>query len=81
MLAYIYICLISLQYIQKNYLGVCFEYVMLLFQQVSLLGLDVLGAFVDRLSGRFKPYIGTGKLNITLLRPKNNRHLGFFPVP
>ncbi|NXO30474.1 CLAP2 protein, partial [Cisticola juncidis] len=27
--------------------------------KVSLLGLDVLGAFVDRLSGRFKPYIGT----------------------
>ncbi|NXT04970.1 CLAP1 protein, partial [Prunella fulvescens] len=27
--------------------------------QVALLGLDVLGAFVDRLSGRFKPYIGT----------------------
>ncbi|XP_058279228.1 CLIP-associating protein 2 isoform X14 [Hirundo rustica] len=27
--------------------------------KVALLGLDVLGAFVDRLSGRFKPYIGT----------------------
>ncbi|XP_039405519.1 CLIP-associating protein 2 isoform X40 [Corvus cornix cornix] len=27
--------------------------------KVSLLGLDVLGAFVNRLSGRFKPYIGT----------------------
>ncbi|NXB36042.1 CLAP2 protein, partial [Eulacestoma nigropectus] len=27
--------------------------------KVSLLGLDVLGAFADRLSGRFKPYIGT----------------------
>ncbi|NXU36499.1 CLAP2 protein, partial [Drymodes brunneopygia] len=27
--------------------------------KVSLLGLDVLRAFVDRLSGRFKPYIGT----------------------
>ncbi|KGL72735.1 CLIP-associating protein 2, partial [Tinamus guttatus] len=27
--------------------------------QVALLGLDVLGAFVDRLSGRFKSYIGT----------------------
>ncbi|NXT65239.1 CLAP1 protein, partial [Chaetops frenatus] len=27
--------------------------------QVALLGLDVLGAFVDRLSGRFKPYTGT----------------------
>ncbi|XP_068058843.1 CLIP-associating protein 2 isoform X23 [Anomalospiza imberbis] len=26
--------------------------------KVALLGLDVLGAFVDRLSGRFKPYIG-----------------------
>ncbi|KAM9257959.1 CLIP-associating protein 2 isoform 4-T4 [Cariama cristata] len=26
---------------------------------VALLGLDVLGAFVDRLSGRFKSYIGT----------------------
>ncbi|RMC05392.1 hypothetical protein DUI87_18582 [Hirundo rustica rustica] len=29
--------------------------------KVALLGLDVLGAFVDRLSGRFKPYIGTVK--------------------
>ncbi|KFW81999.1 CLIP-associating protein 2 [Manacus vitellinus] len=28
--------------------------------KVALLGLDVLGAFVDRLSGRFKAYIGTG---------------------
>ncbi|XP_013803614.1 CLIP-associating protein 2 isoform X2 [Apteryx mantelli] len=27
--------------------------------KVALLGLDVLGAFVDRLSGRFKSYIGT----------------------
>ncbi|NXQ34799.1 CLAP2 protein, partial [Alaudala cheleensis] len=27
--------------------------------KVALLGLDVLGAFADRLSGRFKPYIGT----------------------
>ncbi|XP_060103574.1 CLIP-associating protein 2 isoform X48 [Heteronotia binoei] len=27
--------------------------------KVSLLGLDLLGAFVDRLSGRFKSYIGT----------------------
>ncbi|NWR94006.1 CLAP2 protein, partial [Furnarius figulus] len=27
--------------------------------KVALLGLDVLGAFVDRLSGRFKAYIGT----------------------
>ncbi|XP_054371146.1 CLIP-associating protein 2 isoform X28 [Molothrus ater] len=27
--------------------------------KVALLGLDVLGALVDRLSGRFKPYIGT----------------------
>ncbi|XP_069716026.1 CLIP-associating protein 2 isoform X25 [Phaenicophaeus curvirostris] len=27
--------------------------------KVALLGLDVLGAFVDRLSGRFKPYVGT----------------------
>ncbi|KFP90278.1 CLIP-associating protein 1, partial [Apaloderma vittatum] len=27
--------------------------------QVALLGLEVLGAFVDRLSGRFKCYIGT----------------------
>ncbi|KFP69584.1 CLIP-associating protein 1, partial [Acanthisitta chloris] len=27
--------------------------------QVALLGLDVLGAFVNRLSGRFKAYIGT----------------------
>ncbi|KAJ7415828.1 CLIP-associating protein 1-like protein [Willisornis vidua] len=27
--------------------------------EVALLGLDVLGAFVDRLSGRFKAYIGT----------------------
>ncbi|NWZ37740.1 CLAP2 protein, partial [Brachypodius atriceps] len=27
--------------------------------KVALLGLDVLGAFVVRLSGRFKPYIGT----------------------
>ncbi|XP_014743107.1 PREDICTED: CLIP-associating protein 2 isoform X2 [Sturnus vulgaris] len=27
--------------------------------KVALLGLDVLGAFVNRLSGRFKPYIGT----------------------
>ncbi|KFW79361.1 CLIP-associating protein 1, partial [Phalacrocorax carbo] len=27
--------------------------------QVALLGLDVLGAFIDRLSGRFKSYIGT----------------------
>ncbi|NXI37644.1 CLAP2 protein, partial [Galbula dea] len=27
--------------------------------KVALLGLEVLGAFVDRLSGRFKPYIGT----------------------
>ncbi|KAF4791825.1 CLIP-associating protein 1-like protein [Turdus rufiventris] len=27
--------------------------------KVALLGLDVLGAFVDRLSGCFKPYIGT----------------------
>ncbi|NWV20944.1 CLAP2 protein, partial [Origma solitaria] len=27
--------------------------------KVALLGLDVLGAFVDRLSVRFKPYIGT----------------------
>ncbi|NWI89727.1 CLAP2 protein, partial [Pitta sordida] len=27
--------------------------------KVALLGLDVLGAFVSRLSGRFKPYIGT----------------------
>ncbi|NWR53413.1 CLAP1 protein, partial [Regulus satrapa] len=27
--------------------------------KVALLGLDVLGAFVERLSGRFKPYIGT----------------------
>uniref|UniRef100_A0A8C3LC88 Cytoplasmic linker associated protein 2 n=1 Tax=Chrysolophus pictus TaxID=9089 RepID=A0A8C3LC88_CHRPC len=29
--------------------------------KVALLGLDVLGAFVHRLSGRFKSYIGTGK--------------------
>ncbi|KAM9575113.1 CLIP-associating protein 2 isoform 10-T10 [Guaruba guarouba] len=27
--------------------------------KVALLGLDVLGAFVDRLSGRFKSYVGT----------------------
>ncbi|XP_074939619.1 CLIP-associating protein 2 isoform X8 [Phalacrocorax aristotelis] len=27
--------------------------------KVALLGLDVLGAFIDRLSGRFKSYIGT----------------------
>ncbi|XP_010193448.1 PREDICTED: CLIP-associating protein 1-like, partial [Mesitornis unicolor] len=27
--------------------------------KVALLGLEVLGAFVDRLSGRFKSYIGT----------------------
>lgn len=56
-----YIDLISLKYILKNSLVICFVYVMLLFQQVALLGLDVLGAFVDRLSGRFKSYIGTGK--------------------
>lgn len=45
---------------------------MLLFQQVALLGLDVLGAFVDRLSGRFKPYIGTGKWNTTFF-PKTKQ--------
>lgn len=56
---------------------ICFVYLILLFQQVALLGLDVLGAFVDRLSGRFKSYIGTGKCNITFffLRPKSERHL------
>ncbi|KAM7069765.1 CLIP-associating protein 2 isoform 4-T4 [Acridotheres tristis] len=32
--------------------------------KVALLGLDVLGAFVDRLSGRFKPYIGTVLLTL-----------------
>lgn len=55
---------------------ICFVYLILLFQQVALLGLDVLGAFVDRLSGRFKSYIGTGKCNITFffLRPKSEGH-------
>uniref|UniRef100_A0A8C3L4V5 Cytoplasmic linker associated protein 2 n=1 Tax=Chrysolophus pictus TaxID=9089 RepID=A0A8C3L4V5_CHRPC len=32
--------------------------------KVALLGLDVLGAFVHRLSGRFKSYIGTGKCKV-----------------
>jgi len=56
-----YMCLISLKYVVKNSLVICFVYLILLFQQVALLGLDVLGAFVDRLSGRFKSYTGTGK--------------------
>lgn len=58
---FVYLCLISLKCILMNSLVICFMHLMLLFQQVALLGLDVLGAFVDRLSGRFKSYLGTGK--------------------
>lgn len=35
--------------------------VFLIWFQVALLGIDIVGAFVDRMSDHFRGYVGTGK--------------------
>lgn len=36
-------------------------YLFLVWSQVALLGIDIVSAFVDRMTDRFRGYIGTGK--------------------
>lgn len=47
-------------------------YLFLVWCQVALLGIDIVSAFVDRMTDRFRGYIGTGKTYPRGLKAQQN---------